>query len=295
MPSVALTQPSAAPAAPICPPNRCLRGITSASTRRQCDAARATPPDRRRHGDHKTDAASQRRQNRRSNAGAVSMANPPPQRPAGPALDHPQARQRRRRSVIDSGPAAPANTPAALPSAPARPPAAIPSGPAVYAPVPPRPVPSPPAPARAPAVQERAPQTSGPGSPTTVAPPRPAAPVQSGVGNPEVASPASPRVTGDPPPVVLPAVAATRRPEPPPTPFDAVLGTILFSPDRKLAIVNGRIVGIGDDVNGAGSRITLGPSRDARGGCGSSRSDREPRHLRPIAEAGRHRQRRNRI
>jgi hypothetical protein len=30
-----------------------------------------------------------------------------------------------------------------------------------------------------------------------------------------------------------------------------VLGTILYSPDRKLAIVNGRIVGVGDDVNGA--------------------------------------------
>jgi hypothetical protein len=51
-------------------------------------------------------------------------------------------------------------------------------------------------------------------------------------------------------------------------PFDAVLGTILFSPDRKLAIVNGRIVGIGDDVNGA--RITdITPAtvllRDAQG------------------------------
>lgn len=37
-------------------------------------------------------------------------------------------------------------------------------------------------------------------------------------------------------------------------PFDAVLGTILYSPDRKLAIVDGRIVGIGDQVRGA--RIT---------------------------------------
>jgi hypothetical protein len=34
-------------------------------------------------------------------------------------------------------------------------------------------------------------------------------------------------------------------------PFDAVLGTILYSPDRKLAIVDGRIVGIGDGVKGA--------------------------------------------
>jgi hypothetical protein len=30
-----------------------------------------------------------------------------------------------------------------------------------------------------------------------------------------------------------------------------VLGTILYSTDRKLAIVNGRVVGVGDDVNGA--------------------------------------------
>jgi hypothetical protein len=36
-----------------------------------------------------------------------------------------------------------------------------------------------------------------------------------------------------------------------PLPFDAVLVTILYSPDRKLAIVDGRIVGIGDDVKGA--------------------------------------------
>ena len=44
------------------------------------------------------------------------------------------------------------------------------------------------------------------------------------------------------------------RPAPPPEvalPFDAVLGTILYSPDRKLAIVDGRIVGVGDEVRGA--------------------------------------------
>jgi hypothetical protein len=47
-----------------------------------------------------------------------------------------------------------------------------------------------------------------------------------------------------------------------------VLGTILFSADRKLAIVNGRIVGIGDDVNGAKiEEITSATVllRDARG------------------------------
>jgi hypothetical protein len=34
-------------------------------------------------------------------------------------------------------------------------------------------------------------------------------------------------------------------------PFDAVLGTILYSPDRKLAIIDGRIVGPGDQIRGA--------------------------------------------
>ncbi len=34
-------------------------------------------------------------------------------------------------------------------------------------------------------------------------------------------------------------------------PFDAVLGTILYSADRQLAIVDNRIVGVGDEVRGA--------------------------------------------
>jgi len=41
------------------------------------------------------------------------------------------------------------------------------------------------------------------------------------------------------------------KPEPAPLPFDAVLGTILYSPDRKLAIIDGRIVQPDDDVRGA--------------------------------------------
>jgi hypothetical protein len=40
-------------------------------------------------------------------------------------------------------------------------------------------------------------------------------------------------------------------PQPAPLPFDAVLGTILYSPDRKLAIIDGQIVGPGDVVRGA--------------------------------------------
>jgi hypothetical protein len=34
-------------------------------------------------------------------------------------------------------------------------------------------------------------------------------------------------------------------------PFDAVLGTILYSADRQLAIIDNRIVGVGDEVRGA--------------------------------------------
>jgi MSHA biogenesis protein MshK len=76
------------------------------------------------------------------------------------------------------------------------------------------------------------------------------------------------RDTEDRPPAQPPRAPAAPRPEPPPIPFDAALGTILFSPDRRLAIVNGRIVGIGDDVNGA-RIVDITPAtvllRDARG------------------------------
>jgi len=55
---------------------------------------------------------------------------------------------------------------------------------------------------------------------------------------------------------------------PPPLPFDAVLGIILYSPDRKLAIVDGRIVAPGDDVRGA-RVVDITPTsvllRDAQG------------------------------
>lgn len=54
-------------------------------------------------------------------------------------------------------------------------------------------------------------------------------------------------------PAATPPRARTRTAAPPdvPLPFDAVLGTILYSPDRKLAIVDGRIVGLGDEIRGA--------------------------------------------
>ena len=61
------------------------------------------------------------------------------------------------------------------------------------------------------------------------------------------------------------------RPAPPretALPFEAVLGGILISPDRKLAIIDGRIVAPGDEVRGAriiaitASTVTL---RDGQG------------------------------
>src|SRR6185503_11233894 len=42
-----------------------------------------------------------------------------------------------------------------------------------------------------------------------------------------------------------------RQRDAPPLPFEAVLQTVLYSPDRQLAIVDGRIIAIGDSVKGA--------------------------------------------
>jgi hypothetical protein len=61
------------------------------------------------------------------------------------------------------------------------------------------------------------------------------------------------------PPRVEPPEVEPSRVEPPrvlpppeiPLPFDAALGTILYGPERRLAIVDGRIVQVGDDVGGA--------------------------------------------
>jgi len=52
------------------------------------------------------------------------------------------------------------------------------------------------------------------------------------------------------PPRASPQPILPKRPETD-TPFQAELGTILYSADRKLAIVDGRIVTVGDDVRGA--------------------------------------------
>jgi hypothetical protein len=68
---------------------------------------------------------------------------------------------------------------------------------------------------------------------------------------------------GEPPPVrARPAPAEIA------LPFDAALGTILYSADRKLAIIDNRIVGVGDEVKGARiTEITPGTVllRDAQG------------------------------
>jgi hypothetical protein len=59
-----------------------------------------------------------------------------------------------------------------------------------------------------------------------------------------------------PPARSAPALARVKAAPPPEAaiPFDAVLGTILYSPDRRLAIIDNRIVGVGDEVRGA--RVT---------------------------------------
>lgn len=73
--------------------------------------------------------------------------------------------------------------------------------------------------------------------------------------------------------VVRDVVPPVPRPQPPSghesiAAFDAVLGTILYSSDRRLAIVDGRIVGLGDEVRGA-RVVEIGPSavilRDGQG------------------------------
>jgi hypothetical protein len=93
--------------------------------------------------------------------------------------------------------------------------------------------------------------------------PRPAQPVQPRVVQPRE-EPLPSRIERPPAPVRRPAV-------PPPEialPFDAVLGTILYAPERKLAIIDGRIVQAGDEINGA-RVVDITPTtvllRDAQG------------------------------
>ena len=100
-----------------------------------------------------------------------------------------------------------------------------------------RPVPVPPAPVAA---------QSRPSPPPAIAAAPPARPV--------VAEP-PPRVAAQKPlEPEPPRPASPRRVQPAPEvpiPFQGTLGTILYGADRKLAIVDGRIVQVGDDVGGA--------------------------------------------
>jgi hypothetical protein len=68
-------------------------------------------------------------------------------------------------------------------------------------------------------------------------------------------------------------VASVPKPAPgaPAAPFDATLGTILFAPNRQLAIIDGRIVQPGDEVRGA-RIVDITPTRVVlRDGSGRAR------------------------
>src|SRR5204863_2983510 len=69
--------------------------------------------------------------------------------------------------------------------------------------------------------------------------------------NPAPAAASMLRSAQTPQPEETAARARLPKREPAPLPFDAVLGTILYSPDRKLAIIDGHIVQADDDVRGA--------------------------------------------
>jgi hypothetical protein len=148
-----------------------------------------------------------------------------------------------------------ATSPVAAPSAPSAPvqttrptvlmPSAPPPLPNVRA-EPKRFEPSPPAAVKAPAFEaprpsvaraEPAPVVRRPAAPTAVQPTT-------------VQAPVVPPTTGNPRQQVAARRTATREPETP-LPFDAALGTILYAPERRLAIIDGRIVQPGDDVRGA--------------------------------------------
>ena len=180
-----------------------------------------------------------------------------------------------------STPAASAARPAATPSAspptptPAAPPAAAiarpvtPSSalrasedrPAAVAPRVVQPAPGPARPAPESASVARVPIATPPPARVPTPPPTVAAPPP----KPFVVEP--PKRPVEPPPrvVALQPAPKTSEPEPirpaparqvqpaaeAPVPFDGTLGTILYASDRKLAIVDGRIVQVGDEVRGA--------------------------------------------
>jgi hypothetical protein len=87
---------------------------------------------------------------------------------------------------------------------------------------------------------------------------------------PEPPQPASPREPQTSPVSAAAVPPPARRPpaEEVPLPFEGTLGTILYGADRKLAIIDGRIVQVGDDVRG-GRVVEITPNsvlfRDRQG------------------------------
>jgi hypothetical protein len=187
-------------------------------------------------------------------------------------------------------PAGPAQMPAAIPLAVRRPPATTPLVAPSVPPVqvqaarsalpvaPPTPPLSPPSPnVRAvprrfelpPPTAVTVPAFEAPRPSVARAEPAPAVerPVAPPAVQPAVQPPAAQPTAGNQRQQVAARRASTRDPETP-LPFDAVLGTILYAPERKLAIIDGRIVQPGDDVRGA-RVVDITPTsvllRDAQG------------------------------
>jgi len=211
----------------------------------------------------------------------VPVAAPPPAiakaPPPAPVTNAPPAAATKTPPIVAPPPPAVAKAPppavptppvAKVPAPTARPPAAVTPPPAT-APSAARREPERPA---APRVETRpAPTGTPPPEPTRTAPPAtvPAAPPATSAAPPRVEPTAPPVRQGETPPQPAPRrQPPARTPTESPLPFDASLGTILYSPDRKLAIIDGRIVGVGDEVRGA--RVTdITPTvvflRDAQG------------------------------
>lgn len=173
-----------------------------------------------------------------------SATPPPAQTQPTPTSTPPTATPAPRPSAIP----APVPVPAPTAAPPMQSPPSDPTKPVTTAPpaVAPRPALPPPAAAVPKAVQLPQPAPVPPTAQTPVARSSPTRPMP----EPEPAPTPQPRVAVSRP-QILQGLSGRERPEAPPTPFDAVLGSILYSPDRKLALIDGRIVGSGDEVKGA--------------------------------------------
>jgi hypothetical protein len=173
---------------------------------------------------------------------SFARAAPPPLRaePPAPTATKPASPSR----TTAAPPSAPGNAVSTPPAATARPTAPLQSTAAARQPASPPLVRLEP-PATTPSVPNRAQPTSAPAR----APASGTVP-QSSPTPPVARTPLEP-IPVQPVPAAPPARARPAVPPEVALPFDAALGTILYSADRKLAIVDGRIVGIGDEVRGA--------------------------------------------